>query len=42
MDISEISFHCIDKASDNEAEDINSDFYRRRIGLMTTGRKGFF
>ena len=29
MDISEISFHCIDEVSDNEAEDLNSDFYRR-------------
>ena len=30
MDISDISFHCIDEASDNEAdEELNADYYRR-------------
>ena len=39
MDISEISFHCIDEASDNEAEDLNSDFYRRTTRVNDNGKK---
>ena len=39
MDISEISFHCIDEASDNEAEDLNSDFYRRTNRVNDNGKK---
>ena len=34
MDISDISFHCIDEASDNEAdEELNADYYRRELSL---------
>ena len=40
MDISNISFHCIDEASDNEAdEELNADYYRRTARVNDCGKK---
>ena len=40
MDISDISFHCIDEASDNEAdEELNADYYRRTARVNDCGKK---
>ena len=42
MDISNISFHCINEASDNEADaELNADYYRRTVQVKDSavGRK---
>ena len=40
MDISNISFHCIDEASDNEAdEELNADYYCRTARVNDCEKK---
>ena len=39
MDISNISFHCINEASDNEADaELNADYYRRTVRVNDSGK----
>ena len=40
MGISNISFHCIDEASDNEADkELNADYYCRSTRVNDCGKK---
>ena len=40
MDISNISFHCINEASDNEADaELNADYYRHTVRVNDSGNK---
>ena len=40
MDISNISFHCINEASDNEADaELNADYYCHTVRVNDGGKK---